>query len=113
MALDTKDFSIIDNFSDKFLFWLKNYYYIGGMHAVVDSFRRNKYYVKARQIQKDILREYEQDFMIQMEDKIVPIEVKAEGNIRSQSLKVYCEKYHPTKAVRFSTLKYMDQGWIL
>lgn len=258
MALDSKDFSIIDNFSDKFLFWLKNYYYIGGMPAVVDSFRRNKDYVKARQIQKDILRQYEQDFgkhvdaknlprirmvwqsipiqlakenkkfffgqikkgarssdfeiaiqwlmdsgliykvnrvnephmplkayinmsayklfildigllgalsdlpaktilekdeifvefkgafteqyvlqqlicdtqytpyyygtdkstfeqdfMIQMEDKIVPIEVKAEGNIRSQSLKVYCEKYHPKKAVRFSTLKYMDQGWMV
>lgn len=258
MALDSKDFSIIDNFSDKFLFWLKNYYYIGGMPAVVDSFRRNKDYVKARQIQKDILRQYEQDFgkhvdaknlprirmvwqsipiqlakenkkfffgqikkgarssdfeiaiqwlmdsgliykvnrvnephmplkayinmsayklfildigllgalsdlpaktilekdeifvefkgafteqyvlqqlicdtqytpyyygtdkstfeqdfMIQMEDKIVPIEVKAEGNIRSQSLKVYCEKYRPKKAVRFSTLKYMDQGWMV
>lgn len=258
MALDSKDFSIIDNFSDKFLFWLKNYYYIGGMPAVVDSFRRNKDYIKARQIQKDILRQYEQDFgkhvdaknlprirmvwqsipiqlakenkkfffgqikkgarssdfeiaiqwlmdsgliykvnrvnephmplkayinmsayklfildigllgalsdlpaktilekdeifvefkgafteqyvlqqlicdtqytpyyygtdkstfeqdfMIQMEDKIVPIEVKAEGNIRSQSLKVYCEKYHPKKAVRFSTLKYMDQGWMV
>lgn len=258
MALDSKDFSIIDNFSDKLLFWLKNYYYIGGMPAVVDSFRRNKDYIKARQIQKDILRQYEQDFgkhvdaknlprirmvwqsipiqlakenkkfffgqikkgarssdfeiaiqwlmdsgliykvnrvnephmplkayinmsayklfildigllgalsdlpaktilekdeifvefkgafteqyvlqqlicdtqytpyyygtdkstfeqdfMIQMEDKIVPIEVKAEGNIRSQSLKVYCEKYRPKKAVRFSTLKYMDQGWMV
>lgn len=258
MALDSKDFSIIDNFSDKFLFWLKNYYYIGGMPAVVDSFRRNKDYVKARQIQKDILRQYEQDFgkhvdaknlprirmvwqsipiqlakenkkfffgqikkgarssdfeiaiqwlmdsgliykvnrvnephmplkayinmsayklfildigllgalsdlpaktilekdeifvefkgafteqyvlqqlicdtqytpyyygtdkstfeqdfMIQMEDMIVPIEVKAEGNVYSQSLKVYCEKYHPKKAVRFSTLKYVDQGWMV
>lgn len=258
MALDSKDFSIIDNFSDKFLFWLKNYYYIGGMPAVVDSFRRNKDYVKTRQIQKDILRQYEQDFgkhvdaknlprirmvwqsipiqlakenkkfffgqikkgarssdfeiaiqwlmdsgliykvnrvnephmplkayinmsayklfildigllgalsdlpaktilekdeifvefkgafteqyvlqqlicdtqytpyyygtdkstfeqdfMIQMEDRIVPIEVKAEGNVYSQSLKAYCEKYHPKKAVRFSTLKYVDQGWIV
>lgn len=258
MALDSKDFSIIDNFSDKFLFWLKNYYYIGGMPAVVDSFRRNKDYVKTRQIQKDILRQYEQDFgkhvdaknlprirmvwqsipiqlakenkkfffgqikkgarssdfeiaiqwlmdsgliykvnrvnephmplkayinmsayklfildigllgalsdlpakiilekdeifvefkgafteqyvlqqlicdtqytpyyygtdkstfeqdfMIQMEDMIVPIEVKAEGNVYSQSLKVYCEKYHPKKAVRFSALKYMDQGWMV
>lgn len=258
MALDSKDFSIIDNFSDKFLFWLKNYYYIGGMPAVVDSFRRNKDYIKARQIQKDILRQYEQDFgkhvdaknlprirmvwqsipiqlakenkkfffgqikkgarssdfeiaiqwlmdsgliykvnrvnephmplkayinmsayklfildigllgalsdlpaktilekdeifvefkgafteqyvlqqlicdtqytpyyygtdkstfeqdfMIQMEDRIVPIEVKAEGNVYSQSLKAYCEKYHPKKAVRFSTLKYVDQGWMV
>lgn len=258
MALDSKDFSIIDNFSDKFLFWLKNYYYIGGMPAVVDSFRRNNDYVKTRQIQKDILRQYEQDFgkhvdaknlprirmvwqsipiqlakenkkfffgqikkgarssdfeiaiqwlmdsgliykvnrvnephmplkayinmsayklfildigllgalsdlpaktilekdeifvefkgafteqyvlqqlicdtqytpyyygtdkstfeqdfMIQMEDRIVPIEVKAEGNVYSQSLKAYCEKYHPKKAVRFSTLKYVDQGWMV
>lgn len=258
MALDSKDFSIIDNFSDKFLFWLKNYYYIGGMPAVVDSFRRNKDYVKTRQIQKDILRQYEQDFgkhvdaknlprirmvwqsipiqlakenkkfffgqikkgarssdfeiaiqwlmdsgliykvnrvnephmplkayinmsayklfildigllgalsdlpaktilekdeifvefkgalteqyvlqqlicdtqytpyyygtdkstfeqdfMIQMEDMIVPIEVKAEGNVYSQSLKAYCEKYHPKKAVRFSTLKYVSQGWMV
>lgn len=258
MALDSKDFSIIDNFSGKFLFWLKNYYYIGGMPAVVDSFRRNKDYVKTRQIQKDILRQYEQDFgkhvdaknlprirmvwqsipiqlakenkkfffgqikkgarssdfeiaiqwlmdsgliykvnrvnephmplkayinmsayklfildigllgalsdlpaktilekdeifvefkgafteqyvlqqlicdtqytpyyygtdkstfeqdfMIQMEDRIVPIEVKAEGNVYSQSLKAYCEKYHPKKAVRFSTLKYVDQGWMV
>ena len=257
-ALDSKDFSIIDNFSDKYLFWLKNYYFIGGMPAVVDSFRKNKNYEKARQIQKDILRQYEQDFgkhvdsknlprirmvwqsipiqlakenkkfffgqmkkgarsadfeiaiqwlmdsgliykvnrvnephmplkayinisayklfildvgllgalsdlpaktileqdeifvefkgafteqyvlqqiicdtpytpfyygtekstfeqdfMIQMEDKIVPIEVKAEGNVRSQSLKAYCEKYHPKKAIRFSTLKYMDQEWMV
>lgn len=29
--------------------------------------------------------------MIQMEDRIVPIEVKAEGNVYSQSLKAYCE----------------------
>ena len=113
MALDSKDFSIIDNFSDKFLFWLKNYYYIGGMPAVVDSFRRNKDYVKTRQIQKDILRQYEQDFMIQMEDRIVPIEVKAEGNVYSQRLKAYCEKYHPKKAVLFCTLKYVDQGWMV
>lgn len=257
-ALESKDFSIIDNFSDKYLFWLKNYYYIGGMPAVVDSFRRNKDYIKARQIQKDILRQYEQDFgkhvdtrnlprirmvwqsipiqlakenkkfffgqikkgarssdfeiaiqwlmdsglvykvnrvnephmplkayinmsayklfildigllgalsdlpaktilekeeifvefkgafteqyvlqqlvcdtcytpfyygtdkstfeqdfMIQIEDIIVPIEVKAEGNIRSQSLKAYCEKFHSKKAIRFSTLKYVDQGWMV
>lgn len=56
---------------------------------------------------------FEQDFMIQMEDAIVPIEVKAEGNVQSQSLKAYCEKFHPKKAIRFSTLKYMDQEWMV
>ena len=62
MALDSKDFSLIDNFSDKYIFWLKNYYYIDGRPAVIESFRKQKDYVKARQIQNDILRQYEQDF---------------------------------------------------
>ena len=56
---------------------------------------------------------FEQDFMIQKEDAIIPIEVKAETNIRSQSLKAYCDKFHPKKAVRFSALKYMDQEWMV
>ena len=56
---------------------------------------------------------FEQDFLIQKETAIIPIEVKAETNIRSQSLKAYCDKFHPEKAVRFSTLKYMDQEWMV
>ena len=32
--------------------------------------------------------------------------------IKLQSLKAYCEKYHPEKAVRFSSKKYIDQGWM-
>lgn len=56
---------------------------------------------------------FEQDFLIQKEAAIIPIEVKAETNIRSQSLKAYCDKFHPEKAVRFSTLKYMDQEWMV
>lgn len=42
----------------------------------------------------------------------MPIEVKAEGNLRSQSLKAYCDKFHPEEAVRFSAKKYVDQGWM-
>lgn len=256
-ALATKDYALIDNFSEKYLFWLKNYYYVGGMPAVVDEFRQNRDYAEVRQIQNDIVRQYEgdfgkhvdartlprirlvwdsvplqlakenkkfffgqikkgarsseyeiaiqwlvdcgliykvnrvnepnmplkayksmnayklfvldvgllgamseleaesilegndifiefkgalteqyvlqqlisdtrynpyyfgtekatfeQDFLIQKGKDIVPIEVKADENIRSQSLKAYCDKYKPNKAVRFSTLKYMDQGWM-
>ena len=55
---------------------------------------------------------FEQDFLIQKGKNIIPIEVKAETNIRSQSLKAYCDKYHPEKAVRFSTRQYADQGWM-
>lgn len=256
-ALETKDYTLIDNFSDKYLFWLKNYYYTGGMPAVVDAFRMHRDYAEVRQIQNDIVRQYEgdfgkhidthtlprirlvwdsvpmqlakenkkfffgqikkgarsseyelaiqwlvdcglvykvnrvnepnmplkayksmnayklflldvgllgalseleaesildgndifvefkgalteqyvlqqlisdtrytpyyfgtekatfeQDFLVQRGKDIVPIEVKVGDNIRSQSLKAYCDKYHPNKAVRFSTLKYIDQGWM-
>lgn len=256
-ALETKDYTLIDNFSDKYLFWLKNYYYTGGMPAVVDAFRMHKDYAEVRQIQRDIVRQYEgdfgkhidshtlprirlvwdsipmqlakenkkfffgqikkgarsseyelaiqwlvdcglvykvnrvnepnmplkayknmnayklflldvgllgalseleaesildgndifvefkgalteqyvlqqlisdtkytpyyygtekatfeQDFLVQRGKNIVPIEVKAGDNIRSQSLKAYCDKFYPDKAVRFSTLKYIDQGWM-
>ena len=256
-ALDTKDYTLIDNFSDKYLFWLKNYYYIGGMPAVVDAFRMHKDYGEVRQIQNDIVRQYEgdfgkhidshtlprirmvwdsipiqlakenkkfffgqikkgarsseyeiaiqwlidcglvykvsrvnephmplkayksmnayklflidvgllgamseleaesilegndifiefkgalseqyvlqqlisdteytpyyygtekatfeQDFLIQKGKNIIPIEVKAETNIHSQSLRAYCDKYHPERAVRFSALKYMNQEWM-
>ena len=55
---------------------------------------------------------FEQDFLIRKGKNIIPIEVKAETNIRSQSLKAYCDKYHPEKAVRFSTRQYADQGWM-
>ena len=39
--------------------------------------------------------------MIQKEDAIIPIEVKAETNIRSQSLKAYCDKFNPKKVYVF------------
>ena len=256
-ALKTKDYTLIDNFSDKYLFWLKNYYYTGGMPAVVDEFRINRDYKEVRNMQNDILRQYEgdfgkhvearelprikmvwdsipvqlakenkkfffgkikkgarssdfeiaiqwlldcglvyqvhrvnephmplkayknmsayklfmidvgllgalsdlppesileendifvefkgalteqyvlqqlisdtpytpyyygtekatfeQDFLIQKGKNIVPIEIKAEKNIRSQSLKAYCDKFHPAEAVRFSAMKYVKQEWM-
>ncbi|RHS88855.1 ATP-binding protein [Clostridium sp. AM42-4] len=257
-ALNTKDYPLIDIFSEKYLFWLKNYYYTGGMPAVVEAFRVEKDYAEVRRIQSEIVRQYEgdfgkhidaktlprirmvwdsipmqlakenkkfffgqikkgarstdfeiaiqwlldcglvykvnrvnephmplkaymnmnayklfmldvgllgalselpaetilegndifigfkgalteqyvlqqlisdtdytpyyygtdkatfeQDFLIQKGRNIVPIEVKAETNIHSQSLKAYCDKFHPEEAVRFSTLKYKKQEWMV
>ncbi len=56
---------------------------------------------------------FEQDFLIQQGKTVVPIEVKADSNIRSQSLKAFADKYHSEKAVRFSLLPYRDQGWLV
>ncbi|MBQ9502421.1 MAG: ATP-binding protein [Lentisphaeria bacterium] len=42
------------------------------------------------------------DFVMQERTHIIPVEVKSGMNIRSRSLKVYREKYHPQIALRFS-----------
>ena len=55
---------------------------------------------------------FEQDFLIQKGAHVVPVEVKAEGNVKSQSLKAYCDKFHPEEAVRFSALKYKEQSYM-
>ncbi|WP_341465191.1 DUF4143 domain-containing protein [Eubacterium uniforme] len=56
---------------------------------------------------------YEQDFLLQKDKDIIPIEVKAEGNIRSQSLKAFKDKYNPKLSVRLSALDYKDQEWMV
>jgi hypothetical protein len=52
------------------------------------------------------------DFIIQKTGNIVPIEVKAEENLKAKSLKVYCSKYHPELAVRTSMSDYREQDWM-
>lgn len=53
------------------------------------------------------------DFMIQKGSGIVPVEVKAEDNLRARSLKAYCEKYQPEYAVRTSMSNYREQEWMV
>lgn len=56
---------------------------------------------------------YEIDFMIQSKNEVVPIEVKAEQNLNAKSLKEYCKKYHPKKAIRTSMADYTKQDVIV
>ena len=56
---------------------------------------------------------YEVDFLVQKGRNIVPVEVKAEENLRAQSLKVYCEKFKPEYAVRLSMSNYREQEWMV
>ncbi len=55
---------------------------------------------------------YEVDLLIQKGRDVVPVEVKAEDNLRSKSLKFYCEKYKPKIAFRTSAAGYRDQEWM-
>jgi hypothetical protein len=53
------------------------------------------------------------DLVIQKGRDIVPIEVKAEENLRAKSLKTYCNKYSPALAVRTSMSDYREQDWMV
>lgn len=52
------------------------------------------------------------DFIIQQSDYCIPIEVKAEENLRAKSLKAFCDKYHCNLAIRTSMSNYRKQDWM-
>lgn len=53
------------------------------------------------------------DFLVQMDDKIVPVEVKAEENLQAKSLRSFVQKYNMEYAVRTSMSDYREQEWIV
>ena len=52
------------------------------------------------------------DFMLQAPGSVIPVEVKAEENLRAKSLWAFCEKYHPKHAVRTSMSDFREQDWM-
>lgn len=54
----------------------------------------------------------ELDFLIQTDDCIVPLEVKAEENLQAKSLKVFVQKYGVRDAVRVSMSGFREQDWV-
>ena len=57
-----KKYSLMSDFSSKYIFWLKNYYYVGGMPEIVQYFAEHRDYQEVRRMQKGILDQYEDDF---------------------------------------------------
>lgn len=53
------------------------------------------------------------DFVIQQEMRCIPIEVKAEENLRARSLRAFCDKYKPEIAIRSSMSNYREQDWMV
>jgi predicted AAA+ superfamily ATPase len=70
--LKTDDFQMITSFKTKYIEWMRQYYYVGGMPAVVASFAEKKDFVEVRSIQKKILDAYESDFSKHAPTEIVP-----------------------------------------
>jgi predicted AAA+ superfamily ATPase len=54
----------------------------------------------------------ELDFIIQKNQEIIPIEVKAEENLKAKSLKIFEDKYNTKKAIRFSMSKHRKEDWL-
>lgn len=53
------------------------------------------------------------DFVIDRDNQIIPIEVKAEENLRAKSLKTYSEKFSPDICVRTSMSDYRKEDWLI
>jgi uncharacterized protein len=49
------------------------------------------------------------DFVIQDQNQVIPIEVKAEENLKAKSMKEYITKYSPEKAIRAAMVTYMPK----
>lgn len=55
----------------------------------------------------------EVDFVVDTGEQIVPVEVKAEVNLRAKSLKTYQEKFLPEISVRTSMTDYKKEEWLV
>ncbi|MBQ2868130.1 MAG: DUF4143 domain-containing protein, partial [Firmicutes bacterium] len=55
----------------------------------------------------------EVDFVVDTGELIVPVEVKAEVNLRAKSLKTYHEKFSPEVSVRTSMADFKKEEWLV
>ena len=70
--LQKQDWATIKAFKSQYTEWLRQYYFVGGMPEAVASFAENSDFTKVRQIQKNILDQYESDFSKHAPNEIVP-----------------------------------------
>jgi predicted AAA+ superfamily ATPase len=53
------------------------------------------------------------DFLIQYQNRIIPIEVKAAENLKAKSLKTYHQKFSPEISIRTSLSDYRREDWLV
>lgn len=58
-------------------------------------------------------RSCEIDFVVDTGERIVPVEVKAEANLRAKRLKAYRERFSPEASVRTSLADYKKEDWLI
>ncbi len=70
--LSSNDWKLITAYKSKFIDYLRQYYYVGGMPEAVSKYCESKNFVEVRNIQKQILNAYDQDFSKHAPYEIVP-----------------------------------------
>lgn len=70
--LNEKDWDLINIFKDKLISYLREYYFIGGMPAVINKYIETKDYKQVRNVQLKLLQAYEEDFSKHAPNEIVP-----------------------------------------
>ncbi len=55
----------------------------------------------------------EVDFVINTDEYIVPVDVKAETNLKAKSLKTYHERFNPEISIRTSMANYKKEDWLV
>lgn len=61
-VITSANYQLMADNSSKYIHWLKNYFYVGGMPEVVAYFAEHKDYQEVRRLQNAILEQYEDDF---------------------------------------------------
>ena len=61
-ALLSQDWVLINSFKERFVEYLRYYFYVGGMPEVVADFAENKDFQRVKKIQKHIIDAYKSDF---------------------------------------------------
>jgi len=52
------------------------------------------------------------DFVLQNQNRVIPIEVKSTENLKAKSLKYFEKKYKLNSSIRISMSDYRDEGWM-
>jgi predicted AAA+ superfamily ATPase len=55
----------------------------------------------------------EVDFLVQRGPNVIPVDVKAAENLKSRSLRAYCDRYAPRYAVRTSLSDFRKESWLV
>ena len=70
--LNENNWNLIAVFKDKFISYLREYYFIGGMPSAVNKYIESKDYKQVRKVQQKLLQAYEEDFSKHAPTEIVP-----------------------------------------